>query len=140
MLGKRKVRKNAMGLLFGYEFNSDEAAGEYYNDAYDNFCCEDDEEESVKKLFLGVCENKEEIDKIISENLKDWKISRLSKVSLTVMRISVYEMKYTDFPHAISINEAVELAKEYGEDKSPAFINGVLNSISKYLGSSEQSV
>ena len=56
------------------------------------------------------------------------------------MRISVYEMKYTDLPHAISINEAVELAKEYGEDKSPAFINGVLNSISKYLGSSEQSV
>lgn len=140
MLGKRKVRKNAMGLLFGYEFNSEEDINEYYNNAYDNFCCEDDEDESVKKLFFGVCENRDEIDRIISENLKDWKISRLSKVSLTVMRISAYEMKYTDLPHAISINEAVELAKEYGEDKSPTFINGVLNSISKYLGSSEQSV
>lgn len=133
MLGKRKVRKNALELLFGYEFNGDTDFEEYYNNAYDNFCCEDDEDESVKKLFIGVCENKEDIDATISENLKDWKISRLSKVTLSIMRISVYEMKYTDIPHAVSINEAVELAKEYAEEKAPSYVNGVLNSISKSL-------
>lgn len=133
MLGKRKVRKNALELLFGYEFNGDTDFEEYYNNAYENFCCEDDEDESVKKLFIGVCENKEDIDATISENLKDWKISRLSKVTLSIMRISVYEMKYTDIPHAVSINEAVELAKEYAEEKAPSYVNGVLNSISKSL-------
>ena len=133
MLGKRKVRKNALELLFGYEFNGDTDFEEYYNNAYDNFCCEDDEDESVKKLFIGICKNKEDIDATISENLKDWKISRLSKVTLSIMRISVYEMKYTDIPHAVSINEAVELAKEYAEEKAPSYVNGVLNSISKSL-------
>ena len=133
MLGKRKVRKFAFELIFGYEFNKEESALEYYNRAYDNFICEDDEEESVKSLFLGICENIASIDEIISNNLSGWKISRLSRPTLSLMRISVYEMLYAKLAPAISINEAVELSKEYCEDGAPSYINGVLNNIAKSL-------
>lgn len=133
MLGKRKVRKFAFELIFGYEFNKEESPITYYERAYDNFVCEDDEESSVKSLFLGVCEKVNEIDEIISSNLNGWKLSRLSKAILSIMRVSVYEMKYASLAPAISINEAVELAKEYGEDGSVAYINGVLNTIAKSL-------
>ena len=133
MLGKRKVRKYAFELIFGYEFNKEESALSYYNTAYDNFVCEDDEEESVKAVFLGICDNINDIDNIIGNHLNGWKISRLSRTILSLMRVSVYEMKYVKLPSAISINEAVELAKEYGEDGSASYINGVLNNISKEL-------
>ena len=131
MLGKRKVRKITLELVFGYEFNKEESPETYYERAYDNFVCEDDELASVKTLFLGVCENVDSIDKVISDNLNGWKINRVSKVVLSIMRISVYEMMLAKLLPAISINEAVELAKEYGEDGSPSYINGVLNNIAK---------
>ena len=131
MLGKRKIRKTVFGLIFGYNFNKETDAEQYYNDAYDNFCCEDDEEESVKSTFLGICENVETIDEIISQSIQGWAISRLSKVTLSVLRLSIYEMKYKELPPAISINEAVELAKQYAEDGAPSYINGVLNNIAK---------
>ena len=133
MLGKRKIRKIAFELMFGYEFNKEETPLEYYERAYDNFVCEDDEEENVKKLFLGVCANIDEIDTLISNNLSDWKLSRISKASHSIMRISVYEIKFAKLAPAISINEAVEIAKEYAEDGASSFINGVLNNISKLL-------
>lgn len=133
MLGKRKIRKNAFELLFGYQFNKEESANDYYNTAYDNFVCEDDENESVKKLFLGVIENINEIDEKISKYLSGWKIERLSKATVSILRISTYEMAYLDLAPAISINEAVEFAKQYGEDGAPSFINGVLNNLSKGL-------
>lgn len=133
MLGKRKVRKNAFELLFGYEFNKEENALDYYNTAYDNFVCEDDENESVKNLFLGVCENISNIDEEIAKFLNGWKINRLSKATVTILRISTYEMKYADLAPAISINEAVEFAKQYGEDGAASYINGVLNNLAKEL-------
>ena len=133
MLGKRKVRKFAFELIFGYEFNKETTPLAYYECAYDNFVCQDDEDESVKQLFLGVCDNIEKIDEIISANLSGWKINRLSKPTLSIMRISVYELTISKLPPAISINEAVELAKEYGEDGAASYINGVLNNIAKAL-------
>lgn len=133
MLGKRKIRKNAFELLFGYQFNKDESANNYYNVAYDNFICEDDENESVKKLFLGICDKVDDIDAKISEYLSGWKISRLSKATVTILRISTYEMMYLDLAPAISINEAVEFAKQYAEDGASSFINGVLNNLAKGL-------
>lgn len=133
MLGKRKVRKYAFELVFGYESNKEDSPLEYYNRAYDNFVCEDDEAESVKAVFLGVCENVAAVDEVISKNLNGWKITRLSRATLSIMRVSVYEMMFAKLSPAISINEAVELAKEYGEDGAPGYINGVLNNIAKSI-------
>lgn len=133
MLGKRKIRKFVFELLFGYEFNKELSPINYYNTAFDNFVCEDDENESVKKLFLGICENISQIDEALSKHLNGWKASRLSKATITIIRISAYEMIYADLVPAISINEAVEFSKEYGEDGASSFVNGVLNSLAKEL-------
>ena len=131
MLGKRKIRKNVFNLLFGYSFNKEESAADYFNNAFDNFCCEDDEEDNVRNTFINVCENVDKIDEIISQHLQDWKITRLSKTTIAILRLSVYEMIYAKLPPAISINEAVELAKQYCEDGAAGYINGVLNKIAK---------
>jgi N utilization substance protein B len=131
MLGKRKIRKYVFELLFGYQFNKEESPIEYYQTAYDNFVCSDDENESVKNIFVGICDNVADIDEIISNNLNGWKINRLSKVTLTILRVSTYEMKYLSLPAPISINEAVEFAKQFAEEGAHSYINGVLNNISK---------
>ena len=74
----------------------------------------------------------EQILKNIENNLKsDWKLGRISKMDLSVLKLAIYEIKYTETPYKVAINEAVELAKKYGEDKSKNFVNGVLASIVK---------
>ena len=100
--------------------------------------CEDDEEENVKKTFISVCEKKAEIDLYIEKYIKGWKINRLSKATITILRLSIYEMMYAKLPPAISINEAVELAKQYCEDGAAGYVNGVLNNIAKTELTNEQ--
>ena len=75
---------------------------------------------------------KEEIEKLISNNLKSgWNINRISKVNITLLKLAICEMLYRDLPYKIVVNEVVELAKSYGEESSPMFVNGVLASIIK---------
>ena len=83
----------------------------------------------------GILEHEEEIIDIINDNLKDgWTFKRLSKVSRSILKLAIYEMKYCDdVPPKVAINEAVELAKKYCDDKEPSFINGVLGNILKKL-------
>lgn len=88
----------------------------------------------LRTAFSGVFDTKDELDAIIENCAKGWKLSRISKVALCVMRLSVYEMKYlADVPYAVSINEAVELVKKYDEEKTVKFVNGVLNSAAEVL-------
>ena len=83
--------------------------------------------EYVKEIAKGIKENDEEITKIIIENLKaGWTIDRLSTVDLSLLKLAIYEIKYKEVPYKIVINEAVNMAKKYGEDNSASFINGVL--------------
>ena len=80
----------------------------------------------------GVEEKGEEIDQVIGANLRGWSFSRLSKVSVALLRLAVWEMMFDDeIPVSVSINEAVELAKKYGGQDDAAYINGVLSSIAK---------
>ena len=86
---------------------------------------------NVLKTFLS---NRENIDKCISDASENWKIERIAKVDLAILRLSVTEMlflKKEDISEKVSINEAVELAKNYGTEKSPAFINGLLGRIAR---------
>ena len=76
--------------------------------------------------------SKEEIEKLISNNLKSgWNINRISKVNITLLKLAICEMLYRDLPYKIVVNEVVELAKSCGEESSPMFVNGVLASIIK---------
>ena len=86
--------------------------------------------EYVTRTLDDIFEKKEQIDEIISNNLKGWKLERLSKMDRQILRISTYEILFTDIPYKVSINEAVELSKKYSEkNDSYKFINGVLKGI-----------
>ncbi len=86
----------------------------------------------IKDVFMGVFQNLEFIDSIISKYLQNWTIERISKTDLALLRLAVYEMKYCeDIPESVTVNEIVELSKVYSTDKGPAYINGVLGNISR---------
>ena len=86
----------------------------------------------ISDIVNGIGINIIEIEKKISENLKkDWKIERISKINLVLLKLAIYEIIYTETPYKVVINEVVELAKKYGDDTSPNFINGILASIVK---------
>ena len=87
------------------------------------------ENEFVNNVVNGVLEYKNDIDKIANKHLKDWTIDRLSKTDQAILRMGIYELVYTDTPEIVSINEAVELAKEYSDEKVKNMINAVLDSI-----------
>ena len=89
----------------------------------------------IENIIKGISENESDIEKEISENIKkDWTLSRISKINLTLLKLGIYEMLYSKLPYKVVINEVVELSKQYGDDSSKSFINGVLASIvKKYL-------
>lgn len=86
-----------------------------------------EEDTYLTMRFQSVLDKLEEIDSVLTEASSGWKLSRMGKVDLTILRLAVYEMRYDDdIPMKVAINEAVELAKIFGGDESPGFINGVL--------------
>lgn len=86
----------------------------------------------INRVFKGVYDNIEELDGIISENAVGWKINRISKTTLSVLRLSIFEIKYLeDIPNSVSINEAVELCKKYATKEDASFVNGILSTVVK---------
>lgn len=86
----------------------------------------------ILDIANGVNINSENIIELIKKNLKqDWKIERISKVTLAILKLAIYEIVYAKIPFKVVINEAVELAKKYGEDSSSSFVNGILASVVK---------
>ena len=126
-MSRKEARRALFELLFETEFKQGESPEIIYASA----CEERDlpEDEYIKGGFFGICEKSAELDAIISKYAKGWRADRLSKVSRTVIRLAVYEILYMDIPANVSVSEAVDISKKYGEDKSRAFVNGVLASI-----------
>nr|MDD6335023.1 transcription antitermination factor NusB [bacterium] len=87
--------------------------------------------EAAARYVARIVEKLDDIDAAISRQAKGWRLGRLARVDLSVLRLAVYEMVYEDLPAAVAINEAVELAKRYGGDESPVFINGVLSAYNR---------
>lgn len=95
----------------------------------------EEQKEYIFDCIKGVETNKSKIDEYIEKYSKGWKINRIAKVDLAIMRLAIYEMlNREDVPNAVAIDEAIELAKRYGGDNSPAFINGILGNIIKEIG------
>jgi N utilization substance protein B len=104
------------------------------------FLIENEPSDSVRKLALdwtrGTWENLAQCDELIVASTIKWQLSRLSIVDKSILRLCVYQLKFCpDIPHRVVINEAIELAKKFGTDKSPAFVNGVLDAVLKKLKS-----
>lgn len=125
---RREIRELIFKMVFRVEFHSEEEIPEQlrlFMDALDQASEKDRAyiEHKVEDLLAHLTE----IDEIIDASATNWKTSRMAKVELTLIRLAVYEMKYEEgVPTGVAINEAVELAKAYGEDNSAAFVNGVL--------------
>ena len=126
------IRELTFKLLYSMEIQQQDISEQV--DLYiENSEIKDEETTSyIKEVPNGINENNEQILDLISNNLKeDWKVERISKIDLAILKLAIYEIKYTDIPYKVAINEAVELAKKYGEDMSSNFINGVLANIVK---------
>lgn len=132
-MNRSEMREAVFKMIFSQDYLEDENL----NEVYEKLLSEQEIEESeyIKSAFFGVSESKNELDSMIEQYSKGWKLSRISKASLCIMRLSLYEMKnMTDVPFAVSINEAVELAKKYDDEKVPKFVNGILNNAAAGLG------
>ncbi len=132
IMTRREAREAVFSLLFETEFRKDETVEEIYYSSVENREIEADE--FIKRAYFTISEKIEEIDAKIGEHANGWKTQRLTNVSRSVLRLCVYEMLYEDtIPYNVSINEAVEIAKKYDEEKARPFINGVLDSVKKDL-------
>ncbi len=129
-LSRRAARECALKMLYGYEFSREADPADFFELSCSEF--ETASDDFSRKLFLTTAENLAAIDETIEQNAKGWKLDRISKMTLSILRLCVCEMKYfDDIPFAVSMNEAVELAKIYDGDDAPAFINGIINAVAK---------
>ncbi len=127
---RRKAREAAFFLLFEAKFHKEKDIDEIYEMAKTARGMEDDC--YVRKTITGVTAHRDVLDVLIEKHSHGWKKSRISPVSLTLMEIAVYEMRFCDdIPFTVSINEALELVKIYDDENARAFVNGVLNAIAK---------
>lgn len=127
---RSQARDWAFKLIFESQFKPELSANDIYDSAES---IEDFEKDAYMcTVFEGVLSSIDELDATISKYAAGWSSDRISKVSLAILRLSLYEMRHLDdVPMSVSINEAVELAKKYDTDNAPSFINGILNSIAK---------
>ena len=134
---RKQARENAFMLIFESVCKKDETAEEIFTKAtelrgleYDNY---------VTEVFFGAYENADVIDERMEKHLKGWKKERISPVSMAILRLGFYEMLYVaDIPSKVTINEAIELAKKFDDEKSYSFVNGVLNAMAKELSENEK--
>ena len=126
---RKEAREQAFVLIFEKMFRED-SAEEILQ--YAKEIREIETDDYSVEIFRGVCEKTEELDEEISAHLKNWKIGRISKVALAILRLAVYEIKFVEsVPESVSINEAVELCKKFSVSDDAAFVNGVLGNIVK---------
>lgn len=129
-MSRSKLREKTFQLLFRVEFNQaeeiEEQAQLFFDDEEQEALSEKEKKQILDKVNQ-ILDKLSEIDTQIDEKAEGWNVSRIGKVELAILRLAIFEIQYDDsIPAAVSINEAVELAKKFAQDGSPAFINGVL--------------
>lgn len=130
VLSRRETREHAMKLLYQIQIQKDDVEEQVRTYMEEEGIAGSVERDYIEDVVRGVTRYQSEIDELISHHAKGWTISRMPKVDLAIMRLSVYEMRYRkDIPVNVSINEAVELAKKYSGEQSRTFINGVLGKV-----------
>lgn len=127
-MSRRKLREQIFKLLFRVEFNSREEMPEQERLFFEEETEQNPEEkQQIDDKLNAILAKIEEIDGLLNEQVDRWDTDRMGKVDLTILRLAVFEIKYDEeVPTGVAINEAVELAKKFGQDSSPAFVNGVL--------------
>ena len=130
-MGRPELREHIFRILFRIEFQPKEEMEEQlalYLEELES--AKDTEKEYIRTKYAAIAEKVGMIDEKINASVTGWKTSRMGKVDLTILRLAVYEIEWDEeVPQGVAINEAVELAKRYGGEESPSFINGVLGKI-----------
>lgn len=129
---RTETRELAFRLIYSIEIQKsmDEEQVELF--LQENEIEEKAEVDYIKQIFNGIKENKEEILSLIEKNLKEkWSVDRISKIDFAILEVAIFELIFSKLPYKVVINEAVELAKKYGDDNSKSFVNGILASIVK---------
>jgi N utilization substance protein B len=138
-VGRRKAREMVVQILYQMELTGGDAA-----QALDTFfgcypCGDTDAEQFARRLVAAVSGHRREIDDLIVRTAANWSLERIPPVDRSVLRMAICEMLYgEDIPYRVTLNEAIELAKRFGTDKSGAFVNGVLDTVCKHRGVSGQ--
>ena len=129
------IRELAFQLIYSLEIQKLEDLEEQIELYLDCNAIEENEaKEYIKDAVFGIKENIDEIRGLIEKNLKaDWKLDRISKIDLSLLKLAIYEIKYKKIPYKVAINECLELSKKYGEESSKNFVNGILASVVKEL-------
>ncbi|MBE3570298.1 MAG: transcription antitermination factor NusB [Bacillales bacterium] len=128
-MNRREAREKSLQALYQIDVSSAVPA-----EAIRNVVPEEVDHSYVHQCVLGTYEQLDEIDDCIKQHLENWSFDRLAKVDRNILRLAVYEMKYReDVPANVAINEAVEIGKRFGDERSGKFINGVLSKIKKSL-------
>lgn len=132
---RSEIRELAFKLIYSLEIQKDENIEEQMELYIENNQIEDKNAiEYIKDCIYGIYQNQEEINQTVEGALTaDWKIERISKINLSLLKLAIYEIKYKNIPYKVEINEVVELAKIYGEDTASKFINGALAKIVKEM-------
>ncbi len=132
MATRAHAREAVVGLLYAYGSGNEEIRT-HAVDILDEKKIRNKQQEFALSLFEGAMEHLEKIDSIITENIKEWDFDRIGDMEKAILRLGFYEILYTELDRAVAINEAVELSKKFGTEKSPRFINGVLDSVKKEI-------
>lgn len=135
-MSRTEIRELAFQLIYSLEIQSKEDLQEKI-DLYleDNEIEDNSAREYIIDAVNGIKENEADIVEIIKSILAEkWTIERISKINLSILKLAIYEMKYKEIPFKAEINEAIELAKKYGDESSGKFINGALAKAVKELG------
>ena len=132
-IGKRRqARENVLKILYQMEILGDEldTVLDKYWDTSPTF--DDTIKKFANELVKGIAEKKNELDEVIKNKLKNWNFERVAIIDRNILRMGVYEIMFRDdIPDSVSINEAIEIAKKYGDQESSRFINGILDKVAK---------
>jgi len=126
---RRKAREKALQMLFQLDFHN-EGAETICSTFWTGNPVGQKVREFAEELVKGTCANRESIDRMISSTMENWTLDRLASVDKAILRLAIYELIYmADIPSKVTINEAVEIAKNYGTEESGRFVNGILDRI-----------
>lgn len=129
---RTETRESAFKLIYSSEIQKEMIEEQIELFLQENDIDNQEEVKYIENIYIGIKDNQEEINKLIESNLREkWTMDRISKIDIAILKVAIYELIYSKTPYKVVINEAVELAKKYGDDSSKSFVNGILASIVK---------
>ena len=133
MGSRRKSRELALQILFELDLNQGDVQ-KTIDEFWNNFKYPEDLREFSERIVKGVAQHKEELDQLIKKYSKNWSLSRIDRVDRNILRAAIFELAHCpDIPPKVAINEAIELSKKFGSEKSPPFINGILDKVAQEI-------